>query len=295
MRPPIATILPLCSALGYAFAALMLKRATERGAGPWRVTFITNWVAAAVFAPWWFTPHLPFTWSNLFHAITCGIAFFIGQIFTFLALSRGDVSVATPVLGTKVIFVAVLGVALAGEKLGPMMWIAAFLTAMATMMLGGRSPGHNAHHFGKSLFYGFSAAASFAMTDVLQQRWVQQWGFGPFAGTTFLTIAVLSIGLIPFFRAPLGSLAKSSWRWALAGGLTLSLQATGMAYSIATFHEVTTTNVLYNTRGIWSVVLVWLIGHWFDNAERQQGSRVMLRRLFAAGLLLVAVVLSIWR
>jgi hypothetical protein len=70
----------------------MLKRATERGAGPWRITFITNWVAATVFAPWWLAPHLPFTWSNLTHAVICGITFFVGQIFTFLALSRGDVS-----------------------------------------------------------------------------------------------------------------------------------------------------------------------------------------------------------
>jgi len=292
MRPPLATILPLCAALGYAFAALMLKRATERGAGPWRVTFITNWVAAAVFAPWWLAPHLPFSWSNLFHAIVCGIAFFVGQIFTFLALSRGDVSVATPVLGTKVIFVAIFGMAWAGERLGPAMWLAAFLTAVATMLLGGRSAAH-AHHFGRSLFYGFSAAASFALTDVLQQRWVHHWGFGPFAATMFSTIAVMSLGLIPFFRAPLRDLARASWRWALAGGLTLSLQATGMAYSIATFHEVTTTNILYNTRGIWSVVLVWVIGHWFDNAEREQGARIMLRRLFAAMLLLAAVLLSI--
>jgi len=136
-------------------------------------------------------------------------------------------------------------------------------------------------------------AAAFALTDVLQQRWVQQWGFGPFVATMFSSIALFSLGLIPFFRAPLRELAASSWRWALGGGATLSLQATGMAYSIATFHEVTTTNVLYNTRGIWSVVLVWVVGHWFENAERDQGTRVMIRRLSAALLLLLAVLLSI--
>jgi drug/metabolite transporter (DMT)-like permease len=271
----------------------MLKRATERGAGPWRITFITNWLAALVFTPWWWAPHLPFSWSNLFHAIICGFAFFVGQIFTFLALVRGDVSVATPVLGTKVIFVAIFGIALAGEKLGPTMWVAALLTAVATMMLGGRQGRHSAQ-FGRSLCYGFSAAASFALTDVLQQRWVPAWGFGPFAATAFLTIAVLSVGLVPFFSAPIKDLAPASWRWAIAGGLTLSIQATGMAYSIATFREVTTTNILYNTRGIWSVVLVWAIGHWFENAEREQGASVMARRLVAAMLLLVAVLLSIW-
>jgi hypothetical protein len=118
-------------------------------------------------------------------------------------------------------------------------------------------------------------------------------GLRAFAASMFLSIAFLSLGLIPLFRAPLGKLETASWRWAVAGGVTLSLQATGMAYSIATFHEVTTTNILYNTRGIWSVVLVWVIGHWFDNTERKQGTPIMLRRLFAATLLLVAVLLSI--
>jgi drug/metabolite transporter (DMT)-like permease len=131
MRPPLATILPLAAALGYTFAALMLKRATERGVGPWRVTFLTNWIAALVFAPWWFTGGAEVSWENTAHAVACGGAFFTGQIFTFLALTRGDVSVATPVLGTKVLFVALFGVLLAGEKLTPTLWLAALITAVA--------------------------------------------------------------------------------------------------------------------------------------------------------------------
>jgi drug/metabolite transporter (DMT)-like permease len=293
-RPPLATILPLCAALGYAFAAMMLKRATERGAGPWRIAFITNWIAALIFTPWWLTPHQPFTWTNLLHAIICGVAFFVGQVFTFLALSRGDVSVATPVMGTKVIFVALFVTLFAGESLSPALWIAALLTAFAAALMGGKRTGC-AEHFGRSLLYGFTAAAAFSLTDVLQQQWVPAWGFGPFDATLFLTLAVLSLGLIPTFSAPLRDLPAASWCWALGGGLLLSIQATGIAYSIATFHEVTTSNILYNTRGIWSVVLVWVIGHWFGNVERSQGASVMVRRLFAALLLLAAVFLSISR
>jgi drug/metabolite transporter (DMT)-like permease len=293
MRSTSATILPLCSALGYAFAALMLKRATEKGVGPWRVSFLTNWIAAAFFAPWWLSSSAPFTWMNLVHAITCGAVFFVGQIFTFLAIVRGDVSVATPVLGTKVIFVALFAAVLAGERLTPAVWVAAVITAVATALLGGDRT-RSAKHVALSLGYGFAAAAAFALTDTLQQRWVQFWGFGHFAATMFLTIGVLSFGLMPFFSAPLRAMPASSWRWALAGGAMLSIQATGMAYSIATFHEVTVTNILYNTRGIWSVILVWAVGHWFANVEREQGTRVMLRRLIGAALLLSAVFLSVF-
>ena len=99
-RPILATVLPLCSAVGYTFAALMLKRATQQGVGPWRVTFIVNCAAAVVFAPWWLTGGAPFNWHSFWHAVLCGATFFIGQILTFLALNKGDVSITTPVLGT---------------------------------------------------------------------------------------------------------------------------------------------------------------------------------------------------
>src|ERR1700722_3248824 len=107
MTPGFSPMLvPLGSALGYGFAAIMLKRGTD-GAGPWRVNFLTNFVQAALFSLLWIFPvEHPASLTNVSHAMLSGAIFFIGQIFTFLAISRGDVSVATPVLGSKVIFVA---------------------------------------------------------------------------------------------------------------------------------------------------------------------------------------------
>jgi drug/metabolite transporter (DMT)-like permease len=292
MRSTLATFLPLGSALGYTFAVLMLKRATERGVGPWRVTFITNCMAALFFAPWWFAGGSEFAWTKLLQAMTAGAVFFVGQIFTFLALSRGEVSLTTPILGTKVIFVALLAAAIAGDRLGPGLWLAALLTTVATALLGGELRTRS-ERLRPSLIFGFSAAAAYALTDVLQQRWVPAWGFGHFAPVMFGTIALLSFGLIPFFREPLGALPPATWRWAIGGGAMLAIQATGIAYCIATFREVTTTNILYNTRGIWSVLLVWVIGHWFGNTERAAGTGVMLRRLWGALLLLAAVFLAL--
>ncbi|MEQ1859539.1 MAG: EamA family transporter [Chthoniobacteraceae bacterium] len=294
MRPQLATFLPLLAAFGYTFAALMLKRATERGVGPWRVTFITNWVAALVFVPWWFAGGSAFTWLNFTHALITGALFFVGQILTFLALTRGDVSVTTPVLGTKVVFVAFLAVIFAGDHLSVELWLAALLTTVATAMLGMERRVDSARVW-PSIAFGLAAAMCYASTDVLMQRWVKDWGFGHFVPVMFLSIAVFSFTLVPFFSAPLAAMPRSSLRWAVAGGATLGLQATGMSYSISVFREVTITNILYNTRGIWSVVIVWAIGHWFANTERDHGPRVMLRRLFGALLLLGAVFLSLRR
>jgi drug/metabolite transporter (DMT)-like permease len=292
MRPFAATLIPLCSAVGYAFAALMLKRATEGGVGPWRVTFLVNCTAALTFAPWWFWGTAPFEWHHFWHAVLAGATFFIGQILTFLALSRGDISITTPVMGTKVILVAFLAVLLGGDHLSPTLWVAAFLTVAATTLLGGELRA-NRERVLPSLAFGISAALAYATTDICQSNWASDWGFHRFAPVMFATVGVLSLSLIPFFSAPLSAMPGRSVAWNLGGGLLLSLQATGIAYSIAEFHEVTLTNILYNTRGVWSVLLVWIVGSWFSNTERSVGNRIMARRLAGALLLLAAVFLGL--
>src|SRR3954468_7455775 len=122
---PLQVAAPLISAAIYSFAALALKRATANGAGPWRISFVTNWIQAAFFAPIWLLGGQPFAWIHLGHAALVGLVFFFGQVLTFLALSRGDVSVTTPVLGTKVVFVAIFVVVLLRERVPSALWGAA--------------------------------------------------------------------------------------------------------------------------------------------------------------------------
>lgn len=291
MRSPASIVIPLCSAVGYTFAAMALKRAMD-GGHPWRVLFIVNLIGAVFFQTWLLHGGEPFTAANIFHAVLAGTAFFIGQVFTFIAISRGDISIATPVLGTKVIFVALLVFVTGGEELGWKLWVATFLTSLALALLGGEWRA-NRDRLLVSVGFAFLASIAFAATDVMQQLWVRDFGFGRFAPVMFATVGLLSFALIPFFSAPLRAMPRPMVVWALGGGTLLTIQAMGIAYCIAVYHEVTVTNVLYNTRGLWSVALVWVVGHWFANAEKQVGGAIMARRLLGALILLAAVYLSL--
>lgn len=283
-------LVPLVAAVGYGFAALMLKRGTD-GAGPWRVNFLTNWVQAALFSLLWMIPvaHSASV-ANVSHAALSGAIFFVGQIFTFLAISRGDVSVATPVLGSKVVFVALFSAAFGTEKIGVLTWLAVLLTACATALLGIGHPHAQRGAILRTLLYGFSAAAFYALTDITQQRWVHEWGFTHYAATLFLSVAVLSLTLVPLLRGDNRAVPGASWCWIVAGASVLAVQACGVAWSIVTI-GATSTNVLYNSRGLWSVVLVWTIGHWFGNTERGHGRAVLVRRMAGSTLLLAAIFL----
>ena len=291
MRSPASIVIPLCSAVGYTFAAMALKRAMD-GGHPWRVLFIVNLIGAVLFQTWLLHGGEAFTSTNVIHAMLAGTAFFIGQVFTFIAISRGDISIATPVLGTKVVFVALLVFATGGEELGWKLWVATFLTTVALALLGGEWRA-NRERLLVSVGFAFLASVAFAATDVMQQLWVPAFGFGHFGPVMFATVGLLSFTLIPFFSAPLREMPRPMVVWAFGGGTLLTIQAMGIAYCIAVYHEVTVTNVLYNTRGLWSVALVWVVGHWFANAEKHVGQAIMTRRLIGALILLAAVYLSL--
>ena len=285
-----AMLVPLASGLGYAVAALMLKRGSE-GAGPWRVTFIVNWVIAIVFSLGWLFPSAhPISWSNVGHASISAVLFFIGQIFTFPAVSRGDVSVATPVLGSKVVFVALLTVFFGLDQFNTATWLAVALTLGATALLGSSGGTVERGAVLRSILYGFGAAVSFAFNDLTQQRWIPLWDVVPYMAALFQVMALISLILIPLFRNDGRTVSRANWRW-LAGGATLiSIQASGVAWAIVAL-GATVANVLYNSRGVWSVVLVWWVGHWFGNTESGRGPAIMLRRLGGALLLLSAIFL----
>src|SRR5262245_22370314 len=111
--PDLALICPLISALLYVIGALLLRRAADFGVGFWRTTFVANLTCAAAFASLWClggTFHLRLLWQP---AIVAAL-FMLGSLLNFISLDRGDVSLATPVLGIKIVLVAVFAAAVTG-------------------------------------------------------------------------------------------------------------------------------------------------------------------------------------
>lgn len=288
LLPPYVLI-PIATGFFYALAAMLMKRALHPEVGPWRMVFVANWVAAVLFLPLLIFKDRPIELFDLLLSSIPSLSFFAGQVFTFAALSRGDVSVATPVLGCKVLFVAGFSVLLGAEVVRPSWWIAAGLTVAATVLLAGGKQVGSSRRLWVSVLYGFAAAGSFGITDVLVQKFGGRIGPMVFLPVMFFGVAVWSIALVPFFRGPLTAIPRDIWSWLIGGSAVLGLQAMGMGLALATYGHATVVNVVYSSRGLWSVVLVWTVGHWFANAERAQGTRVMVRRMAGSLLLLLAI------
>lgn len=296
--PLAATIIPLASAAGYVAAVLMVKRSSAHGVGLWRTAFVSNLAMGVCFAPLWLLGGAEVGWATAGQAALCAALFFVGQVFTFAALA-GDVSLATPVLGLKILFVAGSSALLVDEPVRPAWWIAAVLATAAVALLQGepRRPGAahaDGQHPRRTVALAAGAALAFALSDTLVQRFTPAWGPGRFLPLLFGLVAVFSLGLIPVFAAPLRTIPGAAWRWLAPGAVLLAVQAAGMAWTLGVHGRATATNILYGTRGLWSVLAVGLLGAWLGTAgERRLERAVFRRRLLGAGMMLAAVALVV--
>ena len=290
--PVVATVLPLASALGYVAAVLLVKRASVYGVGLWRTAFVSNLAMGLCFAPLWLLGGGEITLAELWQPAVCAGLFFTGQVFTFLALA-GDVSLATPVMGLKILFVAGASAVWVDEPVRPVWWVAAGLATVAVGLLQA-SPrsGAGGQNSRRTVVLAAGAALVFALSDVLVQRFTPGWGPGRFLPLMFGMVAGFSFGLIPVFAAPLRKIPGAAWRWLLPGAVLLAFQAVGMAYGLGVYGRATAANILYSTRGLWSVLAVSLLGAWLGTeGERNLPARVRRWRLVGAGLMFAAVAL----
>jgi drug/metabolite transporter (DMT)-like permease len=289
---PIHLLLPLAASIIFVFGLMLIKRAGSGGAGPWAVTFVGNLWAAVVFAPLGFfgrsSPPLVLYWQPL----AIAVLYILGQIFTFVALAHGDVSVAAPALSIKVVLVAVLITWIAQENVPQVVWAAAVLATVGIMLVQrGERSGVGAGR-GRTLVFALLSASTFALFDVLVQSWAPAWGATTLLPIIFGTAAVLSVGFLPW----MGSLRRlpRETGWLLAAGTFLvALQALCLVFTIAHFGDAPRVNIVYSLRGLWGVVLAFAFARVMKSGEANVAMHHFVSRLIGAALVMAAVVLAI--
>lgn len=287
----MAYVLPLISSLLYVLAVLYFKQAAERGVGVGRSTVWTNLFCGAAFAPLWVLGGTLLEPARWHEPALVALVFLGSQALGFLAIRRGDVSVATPVMGLKVVLVALFVTLLLGERLPPALWAAAGLSSAGIVALNrGAKPGGPV---GPAILFGLLAAAGFALFDVLVQKWAPAWGAGRFLPLVMGCVALYSLAYLALFRKRLGPMVPGAGRPLVLGAGLMAIQAVLLIGAIGYYAKATPINVVYSARGLWSVLAVWWVGPWFGNREREAGAAALRGRLLGAALLLSAILLAV--
>ena len=291
---PFYLLLPFLSTILIAFGFMLNKRAMSRGVDAWSVTLLANFWAALIFSALLLQPGEWRPWQYFWQPVVIAVLYILGQVFTFLALQRGDVSVAAPIFSVKVLSVAVLATFLAGEELTRSVWCAAVVATVGIALVQVSAPGKRHRRVLFTILFALLAAGTFSLFDVVIQIWSRpgQWDVSRLLPLAFGTAAVMSLGFLPFTR-------RAEWRrpevfppWVL-GTMMIGMQAFCIVFAIGTFGDVARINIVYALRGLWGVILAWSFARVFDSGEAQVSPRVMSMRLAGAALVTVAVILAL--
>jgi drug/metabolite transporter (DMT)-like permease len=288
-------LLPLLAAIVFAFGSMVYKRAYEEGAGVVHAVVVNNVILALVFLPLFAFDSRPVPWNQWIFPVLTGAAFAVGHLLNVLSLRVGDVSVATPLLGAKVIFVALLARLIFGWPLTTGQWLATALTTAGVFLMGVTDfkPGRR---MGLTTLLALGCAAAFSLTDVMIQSWADDFGVFNFLPFQFVALAIFSAAMLPFFRPSSLRAPRCAWPWIFAAAALSAIQAILITAAIGIWRDAAAVNVVYATRGLWSVAFVWCAGHWLKNTERQTaGPRAMGFRTLGAALILVSVALAVKR
>ena len=283
------------AAAGYTFATFFLKAALAKGARAGHLNLWSNVSMAVIVQPIWLfedpgIPNAPL-WLPL---ITC-CTFFLGQVFTFAALARGDVSVATPVLGTKIIWVTALNALVFSVPVPVRWWFAAVAASLGVAVIAGGTPHGERRAMVSTAAFSLLAALCFSVTDVLVQRWAGGNDPLAFLPAMFGMVGIFSVGWYLVFERRAFLVKRAMAGPLSAGAGLLGLQCALVFLSLAWTLDATAANVVYSIRSLLTVGLAWMAGRFFGLREAGVVGRVVACRAAGALLLFGAILLIVWR
>ncbi len=230
--------------------------------------------------------------SLLWQPAIIGGLFLAGQLFTFLAVDRGDVSIAAPVLGVKVLIVPASAPFFVDEQLSAKVWIAAAIAMVGIGFVQSRDAAIQRSRILASVGFALLAACSMTLFDLLIQRWAPAWGAGFFLPIAFAFAAVFSLAFARLADRP-HELQKDVIRPLAIGAILMAVQAIGMTVTLGLFGDATRVNIVYSLRGLWGVLLTWILAQRLADLGSMAGHRTMTMRLIGAVLIGISVVISV--
>ncbi len=289
-RQALLLLLPAMSALLYVLAALFIKKAITAGCDQRHVNLCVNLLPAVIFQLLWLYSG-PLDWTQAWKPAVAACTFFGGQVFTFLALRNGEVSVTTPVLGTKVVFTAMFSAIVFAQALELRWWLGALACSLGVVLVTGATWRTLAPRLlRRDALFATGAAITFGLTDVLVQHWERAVGIPAFVALMFGCTGILVLAVfLPGLR---GGIPAAGIKPLGAGAILYSLQILGMAVALGLHESATAVNIVYGSRAVWSVVLAWMLARFLQAEEARDAREVMVRRL-AGSLLVFGAVLAV--
>jgi drug/metabolite transporter (DMT)-like permease len=217
--------------------------------------------------------------------------YLLGQFFLFAAIIHSEPSRVAPLLGLKVLILALISVVFLEEQFDMAKWIAVLLTTGAVLLLS--SSGKRLE--GRFILLGLLACVSYCLSDLCIKVLVDHFIFlGLLRGAvmaTALSYIVCGICGMGVIALNMKHSTRDTWLYAVPFAASWFI-AMIFLFSCFGLIGVVFGNILQSTRGIISIVLGFVIAHiGFEALEPKPTKRTVVLRMVAAVLMTAAVVL----
>jgi drug/metabolite transporter (DMT)-like permease len=230
--------------------------------------------------------------SSYLPSLLASTGFYLfGQIFLFSALIKSEPSRVSPLLGMKLIILALISFFFLHQHLSLAQWIAVLLCSISVFLLS--NSGKKLQR--ASLILIILACLSYCISDINIKVLVGHFHYlGVFHGSVFSTALcyVLSgIGGVIFLFARPHNMSRDAWLYSLPFAFSWLL-AMFFLFSCFALIGVVFGNILQSTRGVMSIGLGYFIAHIsLDRLETKITRQVLVKRILAAVLMTVSIAL----
>ena len=288
-------LFPFFSAALYCISITLAKYATraETFSGI-SMLVMNNILSGLVFIPAIFFDSTMPDWSIVWQPLLASGFCAIGNIAIFICAEKGEVSLMTPIMGIKIMFVIFFSRILLNTSIPHSITLAGIICCMAVFIMGWQKKTlHSSNKLVITISLALCACISYALCDVIMQKYAPNFTRNAMLS---LTTVAMPLSIIPFLPRFFKDVVRSN-KTTLAVGATSAIIMVFEMYlmflSIVGEVGAALCNILYNTRGIISVIVIFIVGK-FIKEMKEVSKTSALQRIIGASMILGAVVIVLY-
>ncbi len=295
MSVPFPDVLyPIFAALCYTLGVIIIKYSSQNNAlSGSSLLVMNNLVSGLVFIPQIFfanaLPELNIVWQPLLAGAFCAV----GNIATFFCAERGEVSLMTPIMGVKILFVLMFSALLLRTHLPLSIIIAGALCCISVFIMSWTKQNGEKSKLIFTIFLALLASTAYAICDVILQKTAHNFDTPAMLSIMTLPIFLSIIPFIPKFFKEAYSTSKNAISLGVLSAIFLVGESYLMFISITGKVGAALCNILFNTRGVIAIILVYILGKQFAKIKELNKSQA-IRRIVGAGLILISIFIALY-
>lgn len=295
----IYEIMAFAAAIVVSFAMMFTKRAYAEGAKQNHIL-----IGTTVFQPFMYvlifllSGETAVNWNQIHWVLIYSALLSIGMLIGFAAIKMGDASIISPIMGSKVVFVAIGTYIFSIGIISKEVIIGVVLCVVSIVLLSiefKKTDIEKQDKYGKDIILPISLAiiaiTFLGFSDIVTQEKAPAMNKLAFllVGSTIIAAIFLIRGFVTGVRINTAPKAVKKWIWlsgATNGGTGLIL---GLA--IAHYGHATEFNIIMGSRGVISVIAVALFANALKLKEGQKSTTTLIMRLIGSVCILIATAL----